>query len=128
MLWKKEGTKYLKESQENWQKKYLEVGLVSCDFFILYPEKNWRDEKRLEEIRISSKRGELSCSTVSILVTYLNCCGCPIPGRVQARLEGPWAAWSHARCPCLGQGFGAKWSLMSLPTQSILWFCEFKHP
>jgi len=40
----------------------------------------------------------------------------------KARLE-LWATWSSGRCPCSWQGVGTRWSLRSLPTQTILWFC-----
>jgi len=42
---------------------------------------------------------------------------------------GPWAAWSildvEVGGPACGGGVGASWSLRSLPTRAILWFCDF---
>ena len=35
-----------------------------------------------------------------------------------------WATWSGGRCPCSWQGGGTRWSLRSLPTQTILWFYD----
>lgn len=35
-----------------------------------------------------------------------------------------WATWSSEMCPCQWQGFGTRWSLMCLATQTILLFCE----
>ena len=44
----------------------------------------------------------------------------------EASWMGPWTAWSCAWfsgwLPCPGQGIGSGWSLVSLPTQGILWF------
>ena len=34
-----------------------------------------------------------------------------------------WATWSSGRCPYSWQGFGTRWSLRSLPTLTVLWFC-----
>jgi len=39
-----------------------------------------------------------------------------------------WAAWSNWRCPYSLQGGWARWSLRSLPTQSILRFYDSKRP
>ena len=33
-----------------------------------------------------------------------------------------WAPWAGGRCPCSWQGGRTRWSLRSLPTQTILWF------
>ena len=43
---------------------------------------------------------------------------------------GPWAPWSSTwsggQPPCLQEGgVGTRWSFRSLPTQAILWFCNF---
>lgn len=35
-----------------------------------------------------------------------------------------WATRSSERCPSPQQGFGARWSLRSSPSQTILWFCN----
>lgn len=35
-----------------------------------------------------------------------------------------WATWFSGKCPCPWQGVETRWPLRSLPTQTILWFCE----
>lgn len=35
-----------------------------------------------------------------------------------------WATWSNARCPCLCQRDGTRWSLRFVPTQTIPWFYD----
>jgi len=39
-----------------------------------------------------------------------------------------WAPWAGGRCPCSWQGVGTGWALRSLPTQTILWFCDSWSP
>jgi len=59
--------------------------------------------------------------------------GCPerlqMPHPWRCSRMGPWATWSRIKCggwwPCLWWGFGASWSLRSLPARAILnlwWF------
>lgn len=40
----------------------------------------------------------------------------------KTRHGGALKTWSSERCPYPSQGFGNRWSLMSLLTQTILWF------
>ena len=35
-----------------------------------------------------------------------------------------WATWSSRRCPCSWQGFGLDGLERSLPTQTVVWFCD----
>ena len=50
-------------------------------------------------------------------------CGCPLPGRVQGQ-----AGWSSEQPGLVegvhahGRGVGTRWSLRSLPTQTVLWY------
>jgi len=50
-------------------------------------------------------------------------CGCPLPGSVQGQV-----GWGFEQpgpvegVPAYGRGVGTRWSLRSLPTQTILWF------
>lgn len=47
--------------------------------------------------------------------------GFPIPGSSRPRL---WATCSSGRGPCLCQGAGTRTISRSLPTRTILWFCD----
>jgi len=57
-------------------------------------------------------------------------CGCPIPGGVQGQFGwGPGQAGLVLNVEvdgpaCGGGAVGDSWSLRSLPTQAILWFCD----
>lgn len=44
--------------------------------------------------------------------------------RSRPRWLGLWASCSPERCPCPWQGAGTRWSIRSVPTQAILWFCD----
>ena len=37
---------------------------------------------------------------------------------------GFWATWCSGRYPCTRQGIGTRWSISSLPTQTIQWFYD----
>lgn len=54
----------------------------------------------------------------------------PHPGGVQSQVDleprsgWPWPTWSSCWHHCLWQGVEVRWSLRTLPTQAILWFCD----
>ena len=49
----------------------------------------------------------------------------PSPEVLKAGLDGPWETWSSLWQPWPLQGDGTGWFLISLPTQAILWFCDY---
>ena len=55
-------------------------------------------------------------------------CGCPLPGSVQGQV-----GWGFEQSglvegvPAHSRGVGTRWSLRSLPTQTILWFFDFQN-
>jgi len=52
-------------------------------------------------------------------------CGCPFPGSVQGQVGwGFEQAGVVEGVPAHGRGVGTRWSLRSLPTQTILWFYD----
>ena len=53
----------------------------------------------------------------------INCCGCPLPGRVQGQVgQGLDQPGLVEGVPARGRGVGTRWPLRSLPTQTSLWF------
>jgi len=56
-----------------------------------------------------------------IYIQQAEICGCPLPGSVQGQVRWGSEQPGLVSLPMIGGG-GTKWSLRSLPTQTILWF------
>ena len=108
-------------------------------FFLLSDmQKHWLKQviQQIGEQKLKTTAGSLQISIIlpsseayTTKLTHLSgACqrggGCPLPGcDSRPGWMGLWAIWS-SRCPCLQQGAGTRWSLRSLPTQTILWFWD----
>jgi len=52
-------------------------------------------------------------------------CGCPLPGRIQGQVG--WGSEHPGLVegvPAHGRGAGMRWSIRSLPTQTVPWFYD----
>ena len=86
-----------------------------------YFSRNWEGKFRLD---IRKKCFSIE-SDEALEQAARRSCGCPLPGSVQAQV-----GWVFEQpglmegVPAHGRGVGSRWSLRSLPTQTILWFCD----
>ena len=95
---------------------------LCCTFLILYFTKMASSSFHLL-LLISTALLSSSWFTVNF---RQRSCGCPIPGHVQGQdgwvFEQPGLVEG---VPAHGRGVGTRWSIRSVPTQTILWFYDF---
>ena len=81
-----------------------------------------KNRKSLLSVNPTNRKSELTyCwSGEALELIAQSSSGCPILGRVEEQVGGPWAASSCGWQLCPQQGIVTGWTLRSRPTQTIL--------